>query len=523
MRVYEYIMRLKDQASDKLRRLSNSASSTDARFAGLNVRASRTSGVLGSLGTVAAAAARYIGPAVLGFALLSAGKQAVSLAADLQQTKVGFEVMLGSAEKATEMIGNIRAMSKVTPFETSHLLKASETLLGFGVAGERIMPTLKMLGDVARGDSERLRAVSLAFAQIQAAGRLMGQDLLQLVNAGFNPLQQISQETGKSLAVLKKEMEAGAISADMVSDAFKRATSEGGPFYKMMERMSKTFNGMVSTLRDEWAIILTTIGEKLLPHLIKGVQWLSSLLKDLTLTDFDPLIASFRDTFEAVDGVVSIFRELLTLMGVTTDQASVLQIAINGIALSYRIMLGPLRMMVTLWKLWYEAIAAGVNLLKAFGMILSGVMTGNIALIKTGIDQAKEALSTGLSDIGGTIKNFAKKEWEGFGGIFSKGKAQVTQGDWVGPLAPFAQKPDWLKDSASSGSSGSGVDSVTKGLDNISGGGSKPTNITINLKSLVGEQKFDVKNVKESVADMERQITEALLRVLNGANYAANQ
>lgn len=522
MRVYEYIMRLKDQASDKLRRLSNSASSTDARLAGLNVRATRTSGVMGSLGTMAAAAARYIGPAVLGLALLSAGKQAVKLAADLEQTQVGFEVMLGSAEKATKMIGDIRSMSKVTPFETSHLLKASETLLGFGMAGERIMPTLKMLGDVARGDSERLRAVSLAFAQIQAAGRLMGQDLLQLVNAGFNPLQQISQETGKSLAVLKKEMEDGKISADMVTDAFARATSKGGPFYKMMERMSKTFHGMASTLRDEWAIILTTIGQKILPHLIEGVRWLSSLLKDLTLTDFDPLIASFRDTFEAVDSVVSIFRELFQLMGVTTDQASVLQVAINSIAFAYRVMLGPLRMMMGLWKLWYEVIAASVNMLKAFGMILSGIMTGNIAIIKIGIDQAKQALSTGLSDIGGTIKNFVKKEWDGYSGIFSKGKAQVTSGEWVGPLAESLQKPDWMPEPAASGKSGGSAEEK-KLLDNISGGGSKPTNITINLKNLVGEQKFDVKNVKESVADMERQITEALLRVLNSANYATNQ
>jgi tape measure domain-containing protein len=107
-----------------------------------------------------------------------------------------------------------------------------------------------MLGDVSMGNKEKLSGLSLAFAQVQATGRLMGQDLLQMINQGFNPLQIISEKTGKSMSVLKKEMEDGKISAEMVTGAFETATSQGGLFYQGMDRGAKTLNGTFSTLWD---------------------------------------------------------------------------------------------------------------------------------------------------------------------------------------------------------------------------------------------------------------------------------
>ena len=93
------------------------------------------------------------------------------------------------------------------------------------------------------GNNEKFSSMTLAFAQMSAAGRLMGQDLNQMINAGFNPLQVISEKTGKSIAVLKKEMEQGAISSEMVADAFAAATSEGGRFYNMLEKQNTGIRG----------------------------------------------------------------------------------------------------------------------------------------------------------------------------------------------------------------------------------------------------------------------------------------
>jgi len=152
-------------------------------------------------------------------ALASGG--AIKLAADLEQTKIAFEVMTGSAEKASRMVENLQKMGAKTPYESKDLLESAKTLMLFGVQAEKVEGMLQMLGDVASGSSDKLKSLSLAFAQVQSTGRLTGQDLLQMINAGFNPLQIISEKTGKSMAELKEQMSKGAISADAVTKAFK--------------------------------------------------------------------------------------------------------------------------------------------------------------------------------------------------------------------------------------------------------------------------------------------------------------
>lgn len=92
-------------------------------------------------------------------------------------------------------------------------------MLGFGIESDKVMGYLKALGDISMGDSERFQSLALAFSQMSATGKLMGQDLLQMINAGFNPLKVISEETGKSIGELKDEMSQGKISAEMVQKA----------------------------------------------------------------------------------------------------------------------------------------------------------------------------------------------------------------------------------------------------------------------------------------------------------------
>lgn len=119
------------------------------------------------------------------------------------------------------------------------LAKGAQTLLGFGVAAEKVMPILKQIGDISMGNADRFQSLVLAFAQASANGKLMGQDLLQMINAGFNPLNQMSKDTGKSIAELRDEMSRGAISAEDMEKAFAAATAEGGQFYGMLEKQSE--------------------------------------------------------------------------------------------------------------------------------------------------------------------------------------------------------------------------------------------------------------------------------------------
>ncbi|WKV08202.1 tape measure protein [Thermoanaerobacterium sp. CMT5567-10] len=202
----------------------------------------------------------------------------LELASQMEQMQISFQTMLGSAQKAKSFITDIQRFANVTPFETSDLTKAAQELLAFGIDAKSIMPTLRMLGDVSQGNKEKFDALTLAYAQIQANGKLMGQDLLQLVNAGFNPLQVMAQKTGKSMAQLRDEMGKGQISAQMVTEAFKMATSQGGKFYKGLENQSKTLEGLWSTIKDTFDTnILMRWGQGIAkgiePRLSKLTDW----------------------------------------------------------------------------------------------------------------------------------------------------------------------------------------------------------------------------------------------------------
>lgn len=153
-------------------------------------------------------------------------------------TRTSMEVLAGQ-QKGAQLFNDLNKFAKDSIFGTE-VYKNSQTMLAFGVNVDNIMPRLKMLGDISMGNKERFQSLTLAYAQNQAAGRLMGQDLLQMVNAGFNPLQEISEMTGVSMAKLKERMEKGAISSDMVTKAFEHATSAGGKFFNMTEKIGNT-------------------------------------------------------------------------------------------------------------------------------------------------------------------------------------------------------------------------------------------------------------------------------------------
>lgn len=505
MKVYEYVLRIKDQASSRLRTLRNMAINTSRSIRGF---AGQLRGLGGQIIDVfGAGMAARLAPAAIaaGIGLLST--RAVALAADLEQTQVGFEVFLDSAERASEMVKDLRQMAKVTPFETRDLVKATETMLGFGIAGDKILDNLRMLGDVSRGDANRLRLISLAFSQISAAGKLTGQDLLQLINAGFNPLQEISRLTGRSLAELREDMQEGNITFAMVEEAFRSATSEGGRFFRMMERQSQTFRGISSTLRDEWNEALTTLGQKLLPDATKGLLIMQGILHDLTNNvDWTPLVSAITDTREAI-------IELVNMIGPGQHQLQLLQVAVNALAFSVRMGTLPLRTLIFVLGEIVLLLQTGAKAAVGLGKAIIGLATHDLSMMREGFTATKESLKTGISDMFDRAKKFYMNEAEGFASIFT-----------TGPQTPFPGTPAGSPSRASMlAPPGKPADKLKSGLDKISAGGRTAVNVTINLDNLIGVQNFDVKNVRESMRDMEKAVLEALLRVVNSAQYAASQ
>lgn len=252
-----------DDRTDRLRRSTNRLNSS---YGNLGSTIRRVTGLLGGMFLIDRAA-RF-------------GRQIIGLGADMESTQISFETFLGSQSRAIDLIDKINSYANATPFANSTLQEGASLLLSFGIAGEEIMPTLQMLGDISGGNQQKFESLSLAFAQMRSTGRLMGQDLLQMINAGFNPLQVISERTGRSMADLQSDMEKGAISADMVTGAFRAATSEGGRFFNMMQKQSQTTNGLISTLRGKFSLMLAEIGrggESITKGALKRmIQWLDA-------------------------------------------------------------------------------------------------------------------------------------------------------------------------------------------------------------------------------------------------------
>lgn len=249
-------------------------------------------GLMGGLGGAVAfagnAANALQGVITLGQGVMGALSSGFGTVMDAEKATASFKVMLGDGAKATEMMKDIRAFAAATPLQTNDLVQAGKTLMQFGVAGENVIPIMKMLGDTTGGDSQRFSQMSLAFGQMAATGRLMGQDLNQMINAGFNPLKEISRTTGRSMEDLKKTMEQGGISAGMVVQAFQSATSQGGAFAGMMNEQSKTLNGLWSTFGDNLTIITQQIFEKIVTALnLKGILAYAIEFLDMFSANFE--------------------------------------------------------------------------------------------------------------------------------------------------------------------------------------------------------------------------------------------
>ncbi len=204
-------------------------------------------------------------------------KQVVNVRAEIQALEVSFRTLLGSQQASAELMRQMKEFAAATPLQLGDLAKGAQTMLGFNLDPDEIMPMLKAIGDISMGDAQKFQSLTLAFSQMQSVGKLMGQDLLQMINAGFSPLAVMADKTGKSIGELKEEMSAGAISAEMVKQAFIDATSEGGQFYGMLSGQGDTVKGALAQLSGAFTDMFNGIGEQsegLIKGSVKSVQWL---------------------------------------------------------------------------------------------------------------------------------------------------------------------------------------------------------------------------------------------------------
>ena len=219
--------------------------------------------------------------AVIGGAgvLKALGSEIIRVCGEFQSMQTAIETMVGK-DMAGQLIPQIKELAKISPLTMSDMVGAEKMMLGFNIQAEDTIKYLKAISDISMGESSKFNSLTLAFSQMSAAGKLMGQDLNQMINAGFNPLQIISEKTGKSIATLKDEMSKGAVSAEMVQQAFIDATSAGGKFYNMSENASKTINGQLSMMQDALDSVFNELGTKSESVIMDGIQMTTSLIQN---------------------------------------------------------------------------------------------------------------------------------------------------------------------------------------------------------------------------------------------------
>lgn len=252
--------------------------------------ASESQGILHSIGRTAQqegdnidAAFRKVGMTIAGVftaqKALEFGRSIIDVRKEIEGFEISFRTLLGNKDKADALFSQIRDFAVKTPLQLKDLSSAAQTLLSFNIEEAEIMPMLRAIGDISMGDTQKLQSLTLAFAQMSSTGKLMGQDLLQMINAGFNPLSVISEKTGKSIGVLKDEMSKGAISAEMVKQAFIDATAEGGKFHGMLEQQSQGIAGSISNLQGAVDDMMNDLGTAMQDTLVKGVNFATTLVK----------------------------------------------------------------------------------------------------------------------------------------------------------------------------------------------------------------------------------------------------
>lgn len=251
---------------------------TEINESGFNSGISKLGGIAKKGAGVAVAAVGAV-TAALGAGVVAG----VKYNASIESYQTSFEVMTGSAEKAAEVIDKLKKVGAETPFELPDLADTTQLLMNYGFSADEAMDSMMMLGDISQGSAEKMSRIATAYGQMSSAGKVSLEDVKQMIEAGFNPLQEISESTGESMASLYDRISKGTISVDEITASMQRATSEGGKYFQSMEKQSQTFSGLISTLKDNAQQLLGEIvnpisdglTESLLPAAISAIEQLT--------------------------------------------------------------------------------------------------------------------------------------------------------------------------------------------------------------------------------------------------------
>lgn len=393
-------------------------------------------------GTMANLASQAISKVVDGFKSLVGG------AADYQKSMeyytTSFTVMTGSADKASETVKKLADIGATTPFDMPQLADATSLLMNFGFNADDAVGSMMMLGDISQGSADKLDSISRAYGKMSSAQKVSLEDINMMIDAGFNPLQEISEHTGESMQSLYDRISKGKMSVDEITESMKRSTSEGGKYFKSMDAQSQTLDGRLSTLSDT---INSKLGEALQPILQKAAdEWIPNITNAIDNMDIDSVVSVIDDIVSAVgdlfgfimdngDTIISLVAGIGTAMMVwnvasmingvvgavkafqiANEGASVAQALLNGVMNANPIMLvvtllaGLIATIITLWNTNEGFRNAVINVWNAFKDTVGNAITavgGFIGNLISWFQALPGRIGGFLGNVIGNVQNWA--------------------------------------------------------------------------------------------------------------------
>ena len=400
----------KEQLEKGLKSLKSDLNSLEKSTSGISSKLSKG---LSSIGNVAtkAGTALTVG---LTTPLIALGTAGVKYNAQMEDFEANLTTLLGNADKAKDMLNDLKEMANTTPFETSDLLEATQMMLGFGLAADKTQGYLQTLGDISMGNSEKLMSLTRAFSQIGAAGKATMEDINQMIDAGFNPLQIMSETTGKSMADLREEVSAGEVSFEDIAEAMQIATSEGGRYYNAMEKASQTMNGKLSTAMDALKTALGELTQSLLPVVTKVVEKITEWANAFANLDQET-----QETILKIAGVVAIAGPALTVFGQISNGVSALITVFGKLKTAFSAGGAGIKILSNAFKL----LTSPAGIVIAVITVIIGIM---VVLYNTSedfrntVNKGFEQIKNALINMWNTIQPALQQLGEAFGGLLEK-------------------------------------------------------------------------------------------------------
>lgn len=294
----------------RMGKLESDLKQVETRMRSVDNSGAKLSSTISTLG-------KYLAAGAVAAGIYQIGKSALSAAANMEQQKVAFTSMLGSAEKAQKLLDQMQTFAASTPFQLNEIVDAGKKLVAFGENAENVTKTLGKIGDVAAGLGIPLGELTEIYGKARVQQTLYAEDLNQLAGRGIPIFEELGKVMNVNSNEVKKLGSEGKISFSMLEQVFGNLTSAGGKFAGLMDAQSQTLAGKWSNFNDQIDKTLLLVGDRMAPAAGEAVTMFSLLAKRIN----DSLEASNRLYAEQKSaGMMSGFAQINATLDGTVDR-----------------------------------------------------------------------------------------------------------------------------------------------------------------------------------------------------------